>query len=122
MKGIVPGLHVAAGAILAVLGAQIAAAAAPSAVEQGRYLVESILACGNCHTPKSPSGEPINDKNLGGGGIAFTTPGFNATSSNITPDPQTGIGSWTDADIRRALTEGVRPDRGRLAKTSLAAV
>ena len=99
-----------------------AVAAAPSPAEHGRYLVESILACGNCHTPKSATGEPIMERTLSGGGISFTTPAFDATSSNITPDHETGIGSWTDAEIKRALVEGVRPGRGRLAKTQLAAV
>jgi hypothetical protein len=34
---------------------------------------------------------------------------------NITPDPETGIGRWSDADIRRALTQGLTPDRRKLA-------
>ena len=109
-------------AILAMHGPRAIAAATPSPVEQGRYLVESILACGNCHTPRSAEGAPLHEKALGGGGVAFTTPAFDATSSNITPDRETGIGNWTDAEIKRALTEGVRPERGRLAKTTLAPV
>ena len=106
--------------MLAVRGAQSIAAASPH-VEQGRYLVESILACGNCHTPRTPEGELIHGKALGGG-ISFTTPAFDATASNITSDRKTGIGSWTDADIKRGLLEGKRPAHGRLAETSLAAV
>jgi mono/diheme cytochrome c family protein len=97
-------------------------AEAQTLVERGSYLVNSILACGNCHTPKSANGAPISDKFLGGGGISFTTPAFNATSSNITQDRETGIGSWSDAEIKRALTEGVRPNHGRLPNTQLAAV
>jgi hypothetical protein len=93
-----------------------------SLVEQGRYLVNSILACGNCRTPKGVSGEPIDDKALSGAGVSFTAPGFDATSSNITPDRETGIGSWTDAEIKKALVDGVRPNHGRLAGTSLAGV
>jgi mono/diheme cytochrome c family protein len=41
---------------------------------------------------------------------------------NITPDRETGIGSWSDAEIKRALTEGVRPDHGRLPGVPLAAI
>ena len=93
-----------------------------SLAERGRYLVDSILACGNCHTPKSATGEAINDKVLSGGGAAFTTPAFDATSSNITPDRETGIGAWTNAEIRSALIAGVRPNHGRLANAPLAAV
>ncbi len=112
----------AATVVLFAVGSYGSGAHAQTPVERGRYLVDSILACGNCHTPKSPAGDPINDKDLAGGGTAFTTPAFNATSSNITPDRQTGIGSWTDAEIKRALIEGARPGHGRLANAPLAAV
>ncbi len=96
-------------------------AAAQSTVERGSYLVNSILACGNCHTPKTPAGKPITEKHLAGGS-AFNTPGFSATASNITQDRDTGIGAWSDAEIKRSLTEGVRPNHGRLANAPLAAV
>jgi hypothetical protein len=41
---------------------------------------------------------------------------------NITPDSETGIGSWSDAEIRRALIEGIRPDHGHLSGVPLAAI
>jgi len=94
---------------------------AQTPVERGKYLVNSILACGNCHTPKTASGEPIADKELSGG-LVFTTPAFDATASNITPDRDTGIGTWSDAEIKQAMTEGIRPNHGRLAGVPLAAV
>lgn len=90
-------------------------------VERGAYLVNSILACGNCHSPRTPEGQPTADRELAGG-LSFTAPPFDATASNITPDRDTGIGAWSDAEIKRALVEGVRPDHGRLASTSLAPV
>ena len=96
-------------------------AAAETPVERGAYLVETILACGNCHTPKAADGQPILARNLSGG-LAFDTPGFAATASNITPDRETGIGDWTDAEIKRVLTEGVRPARARLPGVPLAPV
>src|SRR5512147_2369260 len=111
---------VGTGVLLAAFLAPTGTAASQPLAERGRYLVNSILACGNCHTPRSPTGELITDRALAGGGVSFTTPAFDATSSNITPDRQTGIGSWTDVEIKRALTEGVRPSHGRLANTSLA--
>ena len=55
--------------------ATTATALAQTPVERGQYLVNSILACGNCHTPKTASGEPIADKELSGG-LVFTTPAF----------------------------------------------
>ena len=95
---------------------------AETPVDRGRYLVNTILACGNCHTPKAPDGRPIAEKALSGGGLSFTSPAFNATASNISPDRDTGIGGWSDADIKRALTEGMRPAHARLPSTQLAAV
>lgn len=78
---------------------------------RGRYLVESIAGCGNCHTPKGPNGD-LPGMALAGGQVFDEQP-FRAVASNITPDPETGIGRWTDAQIARAIREGVRPD-GRI--------
>jgi mono/diheme cytochrome c family protein len=97
------------------------AAMADSQIERGSYLVNTILACGNCHSPRDANGKAIADKALSGG-LTFTTPAFVATASNITPDPETGIGSWSDAEIKRALVEGMRPDRGHLPGVPLAAI
>lgn len=97
------------------------AATAESPAERGRYLVNTIMACGNCHTPRDANGRPIADQALSGG-LTFTTPAFVATAPNITPDLETGIGGWSDAEIKRALVEGLRPDHGRLAGVPLAAI
>jgi mono/diheme cytochrome c family protein len=99
----------------------IGSLAAETPAERGSYLVNGILACGNCHTPKAPDGRPIAERELSGG-LSFTTPAFDATAANITPDRETGIGSWSDDEIKRALTEGVRPHHGRLPGVPLAAV
>jgi mono/diheme cytochrome c family protein len=82
---------------------------AQTAVERGKYLVESVVGCGNCHTPQGPNG-PIRGKTLAGG-LEFDHPGFfKAYSTNITPDRETGIGKWTDAQLKVAIREGKRPD------------
>ena len=96
-------------------------AMAQSPAERGGYLVNTIMACGNCHTPRDAEGKQVADKALSGG-LTFTTPGFVATAPNITPDRETGIGSWSDAEIKRALIEGLRPDHGHLAGVPLAAI
>ncbi len=96
-------------------------ARAESPAELGGYLVNTIMACGNCHSPRDAAGKTIADKALSGGST-FATPGFIATAPNITPDLETGIGSWSDAEIKRALVEGMRPDHGRLAGVPLAAI
>ena len=97
------------------------AAMAQSAAERGNYLVNTIMACGNCHSPRDANGQMIKDKAFSGG-LTFNTPGFVATAPNITPDRETGIGSWSDPEIKRALIEGMRPDHGRLAGVALAAI
>ena len=101
---------------------QVPALAANDAasVERGRYLVTTILACGNCHTPKAADGRPVSGRELAGGGLTFDFPFFTGTASNITPDRETGIGAWSDEDIKRAITAGQRPSHGRLAGVPLA--
>jgi mono/diheme cytochrome c family protein len=97
------------------------AVSAESAAERGDYLVNTIMACGNCHSPRDANGQMIKEKAFSGG-LTFRTPAFVATAPNITPDPETGIGSWSDAEIKRALIEGVRPDHGGLPGVPLAAI
>jgi mono/diheme cytochrome c family protein len=95
---------------------------AQSPAERGSYLVNTIMACGNCHTPHDAGGKPVTERALSGGGLTLTTPAFVATAPNITPDVETGIGSWSDAEIKHALVTGMRPDHGHLAGVPLAAV
>jgi mono/diheme cytochrome c family protein len=76
-------------------------AAAQEAVARGEYLVHAG-GCVSCHT--APGGTAF------AGGRALATPFGTFYSPNITPDPDTGIGRWTDAQFLRALREGVRPD------------
>jgi mono/diheme cytochrome c family protein len=109
------------GALL-VTAVDVGAQAPGARVERGRYLVEGILGCGNCHTPKTAEGEPIPGRNLSGGSVTFSLPPFAGVASNITPDRDTAIGSWSDADIKRSIVEGKRPNHGRLANTGLAVV
>jgi mono/diheme cytochrome c family protein len=84
------------------------AALAQTPLERGRELVQGIVACGNCHTPQGPNG-PVPGKELAGG-MPFVEKPFTAYASNITPDAETGIGRWTDAQIVTAIREGKRPD------------
>ena len=84
-------------------------AVAETPLERGRYLVENIAACGNCHTPQGPNG-PLPGKTLAGGNVIEDNPGFTAIAANITPDRETGIGGWTDAQIILAIREGRRPN------------
>lgn len=99
---------VASGLVAASWFAAGNAQAAAGDVARGRYLVQSIAGCGNCHTPQGPKG-PILSQTLAGG-LVIDDPGFKAVASNITPDKETGIGAWTDAHIATAIREGKRPD------------
>jgi mono/diheme cytochrome c family protein len=85
------------------------AASAETLLERGTYLMQSIVACGNCHTPKGPNGD-IPGMELAGMAPFESNPAFDANSPNLTPDPETGLGNWTDAQIIKAIREGVRPD------------
>jgi len=82
---------------------------AETPLERGTYLMNSIVACGNCHTVQTPDG-PLPGMELAGG-MEIPEPGaFTARAPNITPDPETGIGKWTDDEIITAIREGRRPD------------
>ena len=81
---------------------------ADTPLERGRYLIETVAACGNCHTPKGPNG-PLPGKKLAGGDV-IKHEDFTAAVPNITPDLETGIGKWTDQQISSAIREGRRPD------------
>ncbi len=105
-----------------LLLAAVSGAGAEAPAERGSYLVSTIMACGNCHTPRDADGRAISDRALSGGGLTLTTPAFTATAPNITQDAETGIGSWSDAEIKRALVAGMRPDHGHLAGVPLAAI
>lgn len=82
------------------------AAIAETLLERGSYLVNGIVACGNCHTP--PAG-PMQGVEFAGT-FLIEFPEFTAYPSNITPDKETGIGNWTDEQLVKAIREGVRPD------------
>lgn len=90
-----------------------AGAHAETLQERGSYLVNTVMACGNCHTPIGPTG-PDMSRALSGG-LTFDEPPFTVTASNLTPDEETGIGAWSDAEIKTALVGGVRPNGTHLA-------
>jgi mono/diheme cytochrome c family protein len=91
------------------------AQAQQSPVQRGEYLVNGVLTCGNCHTPRGPKGVFDMSRQLSGGPQTWDKPAYRVKGSNITPDPETGIGKWTDAQIKTAIQQGVRPDGTQLA-------
>jgi mono/diheme cytochrome c family protein len=77
--------------------------AAADEVARGAYLANAG-GCEGCHTVREHGGQPY------AGGRALVTPFGAFYSPNITPDPETGIGRWSDEQFLRALREGARPD------------
>jgi mono/diheme cytochrome c family protein len=75
-------------------------------VKRGSYLVNGILTCGNCHSPKGPTGD-IADKAFSGG-LSWDEPPFKVTAPNITQDKKTGIGEYSDAELKQVLRKGIK--------------
>ena len=75
-------------------------------LDRGRYLVDALGHCGACHTPRTALGGANLDMYLAG-----TADGPDGKRvPNITPDPKTGIGGWSKADIVSVLKTGFLPD------------
>lgn len=75
-------------------------------LERGEYLVRGPAACGNCHTPQGPNGPDMSNEL--GGFMVEKNPAFEAWAVNITPGSR--IADWSDAELARAIREGIRPD------------
>src|SRR5215471_8909783 len=96
------------GAANAQTATALTANAQADLVKRGDYLVNGIMTCGNCHSPKGPPSAVAGKEFTGG--PPFDTPAFKVTPSNITQDKDTGIGSWTDDNIKKLLRTGIRPN------------
>ncbi|CAM5190199.1 Mono/diheme cytochrome c family protein OS=Castellaniella defragrans OX=75697 GN=HNR28_000927 PE=4 SV=1 [Castellaniella defragrans] len=99
-------------AICCIVTWQAGAAAAQAQDDlliRGNYLMNGVVACANCHAARDSKGNVLPALGLSGG-MVFDAPVFKAYASNLTPDRQTGIGNWTDAQLARAIREGIRPD------------
>ena len=77
-------------------------------LERGRYLVEHVSICGDCHTPRNRLGVPNQSLYLAGAGEKIGPLG--EAVANITPDKETGIGEWKREDIGELLHSGTKPD------------
>ena len=103
----------AAGAIAAIIIAH--PARAETEVERGAYLAH-VMDCGGCHNTGAFTPQPNLETPLAGSDIGFAIPGMGVFyPPNLTPDEQTGLGKWSDAEIITAFTTGVRPDGRQLA-------
>ena len=105
----------AAALLLAIAGCSspttVPAVADGSAEDRGAYLV-TILGCGGCHTEGGLLGKPVGQWLAGSRmGVAYTAdehdqnPGV-VFARNLTPDPDTGLGNWSQREIVRAIGQG----------------
>ena len=83
-------------------------------VARGEYLV-TISGCNDCHTPGYLYGAPDEARMLSGSEVGWAGPWGIAFAANLTPDPVTGLGGWSDEEIITALKTGQRPDGRMLA-------
>ena len=84
------------------------AQAPTSGIQRGRYLVDHISICGDCHTPRNSLGVPKQSLYLAGASQKIGPLG--EAVPNITPDKETGIGEWRRQDIAELLVTGIKPD------------
>ena len=99
-------------AVLAFAGA----AHAETQIERGKYLV-TIAGCNDCHTPGGMLGQPDQKRVLAGSDVGFGDPASGVwIGGNLTPDPETGLGKWTNWDIMAAITTGETPEGRRLSE------
>lgn len=86
--------------------------ATPARLARGEYLAEHVSDCFGCHSDhvSEKFGLPIRPGTKGQGGFVFDeklgVPGI-LCAQNITPDPEAGLGAWSDGEILRAMREGV---------------
>jgi mono/diheme cytochrome c family protein len=82
----------------------------PDRLARGRYLAESVVGCMGCHSPHdwSKHDAPI-PAGMEGAGAEFPVAGLpgRLVAPNLTPDPSTGIGNWSDDTLARAIREGI---------------
>lgn len=84
--------------------------ATPERLARGRYLNDHVVGCTTCHTQRdwTKYSGPVKPEVLGAGGEAFHLgPAGTLYSTNITP---AAIGSWSDGELRRAVSAGVSQD------------
>lgn len=78
-------------------------------LERGLYLT-TVMGCNDCHTPGSFYGAPDFDRKLSGSDMGWKGPWGITFAKNLTPDMETGLGYWSEAEIIKAFRSGVRND------------
>jgi mono/diheme cytochrome c family protein len=85
----------------------------PERLAHGKYLVDSVLGCLDCHSQVEGEGQagvaPVFT-HRGGGRVMVNQGGFVLAAPNISQDAETGAGNWTDDQMGRAIREGIGHD------------
>jgi mono/diheme cytochrome c family protein len=82
------------------------AQASTAGLERGRYISEHVAHCQECHTPRTMFGTLDRSRDLAGNADGID----GEISPNITPEPKTGIGEWTEDEIVSLLQTGFKPN------------
>jgi mono/diheme cytochrome c family protein len=82
-------------------------------VKRGAHLV-TALGCIQCHSPVDAQKRVLPGMLLAGGVVVRITPFGDFPTGNLTSDKATGLGSWTDDEIKRVITKGIRRDGSRM--------
>jgi mono/diheme cytochrome c family protein len=98
--------------IKAIYAAQDADAKA-NPVKRGGYLVET-LGCVQCHSPADEQKRMLPGMKLAGGMLLRIVPFGDYPTGNLTSDKDTGLGGWSDDEIKRAITKGILKNGTRL--------
>jgi mono/diheme cytochrome c family protein len=76
---------------------------------RGKYLVNNVVACGDCHTPRKADGSPDFTKFLAGNAAFIVTPGGDKLPTRNLTNDATGLKNRTDAEIKAMFMDGKRP-------------
>jgi len=99
-----------AGVLLLTATLSGAARADQAQIDRGQYLVQ-IGGCTDCHTPGYFLGNPDMARFLAGSDVGFEVPGVGIIyGPNLTPDDETGLGTWTADQIVDAIRTGMTPE------------
>ena len=82
-------------------------------MKRGAYLVET-LGCVQCHSPVDENKRMLPGMRLAGGMLIRIEPFGDYPTGNLTSDKETGLGNWTDDEIKRVITKGILRDGTRL--------
>ena len=110
-----------------------AAVAQQAPVARGKYLVNHLSHCLSCHSPIGRKGRRVPGLEMSGvpaknadkrkgppQNVGFPGPfGMRSYPSNLTPDKETGIGNWTEADWLNAFRKRVNPQGKKYAHTQM---